>query len=237
MALPKLNETPMYELTVPSTGQKARYRPYLVKEEKVLMMAYESQDTKSVLRAVVDTISSCLEEGHAINLNNLTTFDVEYMFTRIRSKSVGEVSKVNIKCGPCKALNEYAIDLDTVEIEVDRNKNMIEMAEGIFIEMRWPSYLDFIEKDIEEQTQNIDAIFDLISESIVAVHYKDERIDAKDQSKEELKEFVTNLTSSQFQKLANFFEDIPTMKKNIEFNCVKCGEKNEMMLKGMSDFF
>ena len=237
MSLPKLNDTPMYTLSVPSTGAKVRYRPYLVKEEKVLMMAYESQDIKNVLTAVVDTIESCLEEGHAIDISKLTTFDVEYMFTRIRSKSVGEVSKINIKCGPCKALNEYSIDLDDVEIEVDNSRKMIEMAEGIFIEMCWPSYSDFIEKDINEDDQNLDMLFNLITENIVAIHYKEERINASDRTKEELMEFVTNLTSTQFQKLAKFFEEMPSMKKDIEFNCIKCGEKNEMMLRGMSDFF
>src|SRR6056300_818118 len=118
MALPKLNETPKYEVEIPSTGKTVRFRPYLVKEEKVLMMAFESGDQKAALRAIVDTIEACIVDK--IDATNLATFDVEYLFTQIRSKSVGESSTLMIKCKECEKQNEYKFDVSQVNVNVEK---------------------------------------------------------------------------------------------------------------------
>jgi hypothetical protein len=121
MALPKLNDTPKYDIVIPSTDKKVRYRPYLVKEEKVLMMAMESQDMNAILNAVVDTITACVQEP--VEKDKLTIFDVEYMFTQIRAKSVGETSKVGIKCKHCETSNEVGIDVSSIKINVPKISN------------------------------------------------------------------------------------------------------------------
>ena len=123
MPLPIVNEVPRYTLTVPSTKKEFRYRPFLVKEQKVLLIALESQDNKQILSSIVDTISSCIDED--IDLSSLTTFDVEYMFTRIRAKSVGETSKIIVKCSECEADNEHEVQLDQITVDVpDKIQNI-----------------------------------------------------------------------------------------------------------------
>ena len=138
MALPKLNDAPKYEIAVPSTGQKVRYRPYLVKEEKVLMLAMESQDQRSALNAIVDTIESCVQDD--LNTKDLTTFDVEYLFTQIRSKSVGETAKIGVTCTHCDQQNEIEIKLDDIKVgNPDGLETNIELTDNITLLMRWPS--------------------------------------------------------------------------------------------------
>lgn len=239
MALPKLNATPKYELTIPSNGKTVRFRPYLVKEEKVLMMASESKDSKAILNAVVDTIKDCLEENSMVDISKLTTFDIEYMFTKIRSKSVGEISKVNVRCqkNECDHIQEIEIDLDTVEVPVKKGQNTVRITEDIAIQLNWPSYKMVIDENLTEAKNDITSVFSMIAGSIESILVGDERLSAKDQTKEELLEFINSMTSSQFEKITDFFSDIPQMEKCISFNCQKCNQTNDLKLKGMSDFF
>ena len=235
MSLPKLNATPKYELTIPSLNKPVRYRPYLVKEEKVLMMSFESGDKKATLNAVVDTIFSCLEENNGINPNSLTTFDVEYMFTQIRAKSVGEVARIKVKCNSCGHYNDQEIDLESVQVEVPK-ENIIELTEDISIKMKYPSYRILITKDLESEKQ-IELGFDMIAECIDTIMTPEEQFVVKDQPKEELQEFIESFTTDQFEKIVNFLNGIPKMKKVLEFTCVSCNEDNKVKLEGMSDFF
>lgn len=238
MALPKLNETPMYELTIPSTGQKARYRPYLVKEEKVLMMAFESGEVKNALNAVVDTIASCLEEGHDIDLDKLTTFDVEYLFTQVRSKSVGETSTFYAVCEnpDCKNKTEVTIDLEEITVDAETN-NMVNIKEDVIIEMEYPTYKQVISRQIENIENDPEAVMDIICDCIVAVHMKEERINTKDYSKEEVKQFISSMTTGQFTKVVGFLKDIPVMSYDLSFTCSNCGQDQTIELRGMNDFF
>jgi len=235
MALPKLNATPKYELTIPSLNIPVRYRPYLVKEEKVLMMSFESGDKKATLNAVVDTIFSCLEENNNIRPDSLTTFDVEYMFTQIRAKSVGEVARIKVKCTHCDHYNDQEVDLESVQVEVPK-QNIIELTDDISIKMKYPSYKILVSKDLESDKQ-IELGFEMLAECIDTIMTQEEQFIVKDQTKEELQEFIESFTTEQFEKIVNFLNGIPKMEKVLEFNCVSCGEENKVKLEGMSDFF
>jgi hypothetical protein len=237
MALPLVNVTPNYELIIPSTGQRISFRPYLVKEEKVLLMAFESQDTRSILRAMIDTIASCITED--IDINTLTTFDVEYMFLKIRGKSVGEGSTVMIKCKSCEADNEVTVNLDNIEIDVPKKDNVVTLSPTVSVEMKYPSYTDMINSDMIGGDKDADAndIIRIVIQGISAILTEEERFDVKDYSYDDLVQFVEQLTSDQFMKLNSFFDDMPQLKHNVEFKCESCGEDNQVELAGMADFF
>jgi hypothetical protein len=235
MALPKLNDSPKYDLVIPSSKQKVRYRPYLVKEEKVLMMAMESQDMNAVLSAVVDTVAACVQDP--IDKTKLAMFDVEYMFTQIRSKSVGETSKVGTKCKHCEARNEVEVDVSSIHIEVPDINNMIEVTPEITLEMKYPSYHDIASMGLTDRQSIAANAFAMIGKCISAIHTEEERIDAKDVSSSELEEFIDSMTSEQFQKVSAYIEKMPRLEHDVHFKCVSCGEENDVKLQGMTDFF
>ena len=158
MALPKLNETLNFEMSVPSTGKKVKYRPYLVKEEKVLLQAFESGDPKTCLEAMIDTIEACLDERTKIDVGSLATFDVEYMFVKVRSKSVGENSDLVIACGECKHENPVNVNLDEIDIDVSDRENVIPITENISVEMRYPTYEVLTKQDLSKiEKEDMDA--------------------------------------------------------------------------------
>ena len=235
MTLPKLNDTPKYDIVIPSQNKKVKYRPYLVKEEKVLMMAMESQDMNAILNAVVDTITACVQND--IEKDKLTIFDVEYMFTQIRAKSVGETSKVGIKCKHCETSNEVSIDVSSIKIDVPKISNTIELTSEITLEMKWPSYDDLISLGIKDTKSMAQNAFAMIGKCIAAIHTNDERISTKDVPVKELEEFIDSMTKDQFQKVSAYIEQMPRLIHNVDFNCVSCGETNNIKLEGMSDFF
>ena len=235
MALPKLNDSPKYELVIPSSQQKVRYRPYLVKEEKILMLAMESQDMNSVLGAVVDTIEACVQDP--IEKNKLAMFDVEYMFTQIRSKSVGETSKISVKCQHCEEKNEVTVDVASIEIDVPDLDNMIELTNDITLEMKWPTYSEIIALGITDKDSMASSAFSMIGKCIAAIHTEEERIDTKDVSAKELEDFLDSMTSEQFQKLTVYIEKMPRLQHDLNFACNACGENNDIKLQGMTDFF
>jgi hypothetical protein len=235
MALPKLNDTPKYDIVIPSTNKKVRYRPYLVREEKVLMMAMESQDMGAIMNAVVDTITACVQDN--IEKDKLTIFDVEYMFTQIRSKSVGETSKVGIKCKHCETSNEINVDVSSIKINVPKIPNMIELTSDITLEMKWPSYDDIMDLGIKDTKSMAKHAFGMIGKCIAAIHTNDERISTKDVGESELVEFIDSMTKDQFEKVSAYIEQMPRLSHNIDFHCVNCFEINNIKLEGMSDFF
>lgn len=235
MALPKINGTPKFIMNIPSTGKQVRYRPYLVKEEKVLILAFESGDKVQTLNAVVDTIASCLEDGHGVDINKLTTFDVEYMFTQIRSKSVGEVAQLRVKCTECDTFNDQEVDLETITVDVPK-ASVIKITDDISIKMKYPPYVELIKKDIQSGNQ-VELGFEMIRECMESIMTDEENFLVKDHDPKDLEEFIESLTSEQFEKMTNFLAEIPTMKKELNFKCVSCGHDNHVMLEGMSDFF
>lgn len=237
MALPRLNENPQYELVIPSTKEKVNFRPFLVKEQKVLLIAYESQDRKQILSAMLNTLENCIHEN--IDVKKLSTFDVDYMFTMIRSKSAGETTTLLFKCKECQTENEVVIKLDEIGVDIKEQNMRIDLTDKIAVKMRYPSYEFFLNNSIlmdENKTQS-----ELLLASIVgcleAVETEEERIDLADESEEEVNQFLESLTSSQFEKISEFALNLPAMTKNIKFTCKHCGTKNERMLRGLEDFF
>ena len=239
MALPRINETLNFTLTIPSTGQIVKYRPYLVKEEKVLLQAFESRDQKTCLEAMCDTLNACLDQESKVDVSRLATFDVEYMFTQMRAKSVGETSTIFIRCKTpdCKQSNEYVINLEGLSVHVDRQNNIIPITDSIRVEMRYPSYDSLVSGEVDAAQTDLNTALSLIAGSIAAVITDDERISSDSVSKEELQEFLTSMTANQLKLLTDFLEEMPALKHNAEFKCIKCGTDNELELKGLSDFF
>ena len=235
MALPKLNDKPKYELVIPSTESRVRFRPYLVKEEKVLMMALESQDKVSALNAVVDTIIACVDD--TIEKKNLTLFDIEYMFIMIRSKSVGEVTDIGIKCQHCEAVNTVPIKLDDVEIKRNENQSHeIDLEENISLKMKYPNFTDVLKSE-ESEGSETDKAFDMIGKCIEAVVTEEEHISMSEVSQNEVNDFIESLNTTQFGLIRTFIENMPKVQKEIQFTCASCKELNDITLQGIDDFF
>jgi nucleoid DNA-binding protein len=237
MALPRINETLNFTMTIPSTGQKVKYRPYLVKEEKVLLQAFESGDTKTCLEAMADTLAACIDANENVDVSSLATFDVEYMFVKVRSQSVGETSRVQIKCAECQTPNTVVIPLDEVEIDVKKDDAVIPITDNISVEMRYPTYRTLMENDLSADTENMDTAMSVLASSVAAVLTDEERIDAAEQTTSELVEFLSSMTTTQLQSLSDFLEKMPALRHEIEFTCEECQHENKLELKGLSDFF
>jgi hypothetical protein len=236
MALPKVNEVLKFNLTIPSTGQNVRYRPYLVKEEKVLLQAFESKDEVACINAMCDTLESCIDPADNIVVSQLATFDLEYMFLKVRSKSVGETSDILISCKDCNKQNDYAVDLELVDIQVNDNDYIVEITDAIKVEMKYPSYSAVISGDGID-TNSVDGALDLIAGCISAVHTEEERLDCNNIDKSEVLEFLGSMTASQLKGISSFVENMPALQHDIAFKCSKCGSDNELTLKGLTDFF
>ncbi len=234
--IPRLNDKPKYEMTVPSTGQEVKFRPYLVKEEKVLMMAFESNDQTASLNAVADTIKACTE---SVDIQNLKLYDVEYMFTKIRAKSVGEVVNLQISCKKCEHKNPAAINIDNIEVnkpEVDTN--IIELSDTISVEMEWPKYQKMIQNNkIINQSSEVETIIELIADCIVYINTESEKISVKDEPREQLMSFIESMTNDQFGKLREYVEKMPSVEIDHTFKCTQCGEENAVKVRNISDFF
>jgi hypothetical protein len=234
MALPKLN-APRYEMTIPSTKAKVAFRPYLVKEEKILMLAMESGDEKQMVRAIKDVITECTESG--VDVETMTMFDMEYIFTQLRSKSVGEKTTIGLACQKCNGKNDVDIDLSQVSVDVGNKKdNMIKLDDSLSLEMRYPSINNFLEAEVGSQN-DVDKVFSLVGACIKSVYMDSEVIDATTSSKQELKEFIESMSSAQFSKLKDYIESMPTAKLDVSFGCSHCSEHNEIEVKGLANFF
>jgi len=236
MALPKLNELPSYDLIIPSTGKSVSYRPFLVKEQKVLLIALESQDEKQILKAVVDTISSCIQDP--IKIESLSTFDIEYIFTQLRSKSAGEKTTVNLKCLECDEYTEVSIDLDEIKIEVDKSKQLIPLTDEYIIKMKYPQYAGLLLPTENESIETMtDALFEMIIMCLDELRTEEEIIRFSDESREEIENFLEGLTPPQLDLVMKFIRDLPKLEHEVEFECEACTHKNSITLRGLQDFF
>ena len=236
MALPKLN-TPSYELEIPSTDEKIMYRPFLVKEEKILLIALESAKNEEIIRAMKEIVSECT--FNKLDISNLPMFDIEYIFLNIRAKSVGEVSKLKIRCpDDKKTMADVEIDLNSVNVEIgEGHTNKIELEEGTGLIMQYPTIDSFKQLGL----QNITAknMTDIISACILQIYEKNgEKVyNAKDQTTKELSEFVEQMNTKQFQKVQKFFDTMPKLKKVIKVKNPKTKVESEVTLAGLNDFF
>ena len=234
MALPII-ETPKYELTIPSTGQSVEYRPYLVKEEKILIIAMESQDTTQMIRAVRDVISACTFEK--VNVDDLALFDLEFIFLKLRAASVGAESSVKVKCESCETQNPVIVKLDEVGIkgDLDRNKK-IQLTDEVGVVLKFPTVKGALLQG-GNMTDGYDSIMSTVIACIDMIYDKENMYDAADHTKEELVQFIESLSQEQFGKLNEFFNNIPGLDHTIEFDCHSCGHHNALHLRGLQSFF
>ena len=238
MPLPKI-ATPTYELELPSTGKSIKYRPFLVKEEKVLVIALESEDTKQITNAIKAVLKNCvLTKG--IKVETLPTFDIEYLFLNIRGKSVGEELEVNIVCPDDGETNvPVFIDLDSIQVERDDDHtNQIKLDDDLMMEMKYPSLEQFIKNNFDfEEGNQMDQSFELIATCIDKIYNEDEVWATADCTKKEVKEFLESMNSSQFKEIEKFFESMPKLKHTIEITNPKTKVKSEVVLEGLASFF
>lgn len=235
--IPKLNDTPKYELNIPSMNKQVKFRPYLVKEEKVLMMAFESKDQKAALDAVAETITSCVNDE--IQIKDLKLYDIEYMFTKIRAKSVGEQAKLLVACTSCQSKNEISVDIDKVEVTSPGEvENVIQITDEVSVEMTYPNFDKMISNEkIMAQQSDVETLIELIADCIVCINTEDEKVMLRDEPRDKIIEFVDSMTNDQFKKLRNFVESVPRVQINHEYVCASCKEKREVTIRNIADFF
>ena len=236
MALPKLT-TPTYELEIPSTDAKIKYRPFLVKEEKILMMAMESKKNPDIVQAVKDIVSECT--FNKIDLSDLPMFDVEYIFLQIRSKSVGEVSKLKLLC-PDDGVTYADLELDLSEVKVqvgDDHTNKITLDNGMGMIMKYPTIDSF--KDSGIQDINATNMLEVIGACIQQIYEEEGKktYDPKDQTQKEVTDFIEQLTTKQFQNVQSFFDTMPKLKHTVKITNPKTKKESEIVLSGLNDFF
>lgn len=238
MPLPKIS-TPTYELEIPSSKKTIKYRPFLVKEEKVLIIAMESEDSKQIANAVKTVISDCiLTKG--IKVEELSTFDIEYLFLNIRGKSVGEDVEVLITC-PDDNVTQVPtlINLDEIQVQVGEDHSRdIKLDDTLMLRMKYPSMDEFIKSNFTAGTEiGVKETFDLIASCIEQVYSEEESWAAKDCTKKELLEFVEQLSSKQFKEIEKFFDTMPKLSHTITIKNPKTGVESEVVLEGLTSFF
>ena len=235
MALPRI-DSPKYELTVPSTGEKVEYRPYLVKEEKILMLAMESKDQNQMIRALRDVIAGCTDGK--IQVDNLAMFDLEYVFLKIRSKSVGETSKIGIKCTSCEAKNELEINLEEIEVQGEVKKNAkIALTDTIGVVLKYPTVKGIQKQLGKNKGDDAQVSMAAVASAIESIYDAENIYNAEDETSESLIGFLDSLTSSQFKKISEYFEDMPRLKHEVKYKCKSCGVENTQTLEGLTSFF
>ena len=236
MALPKLN-VPTYELVVPSTDKKIKYRPFLVKEEKVLLMAMESGKTDDILNATKTIVDECT--FNKLKLGSMPMFDVEYIFLQIRAKSVGEVSKLRVLCrDDGETYADVEVDLNDVHVQVDSDHtNKIELSDEMGVIMQYPTLDSFTEDGIGDV--NPSNMIDVIATCIAQIYDKkgEEVYDSKDSTKKELVEFIEQMNTKQFAEVQKFYDTMPKLKHEITVKNPKTKVENTMILTGLNDFF
>jgi len=236
MALPRL-DVPTYELAIPSTDDKIKYRPFLVKEEKILLIAMESGETKDMLQAVKDIVDECT--FNQLNLGTMPMFDIEYIFLNIRAKSVGEVSKLKVLCqDDMKTYANVEIDLSEIEVQVEEgHTNKIELTDEMGVIMKYPTIDSFNVNNITDITT--DNMLEVIATCIAQIYDKkgEEVYDSKDSTQKELIEFVEQLNTKQFQDMQKFFDTMPALKHTITVKNPKTKKESKVTLTGLSDFF
>ena len=238
MPLPKI-ATPTYELELPSTGDTIKYRPFLVKEEKLLVIALESEDNKQITNAIKAVIKACiLTKG--IKVETLPTFDIEFLFLNIRGKSVGEELEVNIICPDDETTQvPVTINLDDIEVQKnDEHTKQIKLDDNLMMELKYPSLEQFIKTNFDFDDKNaMDQSFDLISTCIDKIYSEDEVWAAADCSKKEVKDFLESMKSSQFKQIEQFFETMPKLYHIIKVTNPNTKVESDLTLEGLASFF
>jgi DNA-directed RNA polymerase subunit M/transcription elongation factor TFIIS len=243
--LPK-NDVPIHTVQLPLLKKKIRYRPFLVKEEKILLMAKESEDEKTVLDAIRQVVNNCcLDE---IDVDSIPILDLEYLFLQLRIKSVGEISTIHYKCNnvvekddgtkkQCGNVVKLEIDISDINPKVNKkNTNKIDLGGELGVVMKYPSF-SIVEVDGDKKMSEYDKSINIISQCIDYVYDSDTIYYSKDIPKEELVEFIEQLTQEQFEKIGAFFNSIPKIEKDVEFKCDRCGYTENITVEGLQNFF
>ena len=240
MALPMMS-APTYTMVVPSSGVSVKFRPFLVKEEKALLIAQQSEDIGVMIQTLKGIINTCVLDK--LDVDKLATFDLEYMFTQIRAKSVGEIIELIFPCDIDhgedneKARVKVSIDLTTLVVEKDPNhNNKINLFGDVGVVMKYPT-MDVMKRLENLDTNDLDKVFSVVADSIDYIYQGEEIFYGKEQKHEELLQFLNNLTSEQFVKVQQFFATMPRIKKEIEYTCPVCQKHHRKMLEGMQSFF
>ena len=232
MALPKINTT-QYDLKLPSSGKKIEYRPFLVKEEKILLTALEGGEEKDMAKAIKQIITQCVATEN-FNVNKLAMIDLEYLFLNIRGKAVGDISTISFEheCGEI-----IKLDIDLTKVKIVKNKNysdLVKITDDIMIRLTPPGIDNVIGAGNKNQ---IDLVMEIIRDSIVEIIQGEDVFSAQDHTREELEEFLNSLNSGQFKKVQDYYESLPKMKQDIEYTCKKCGKTETETLEGLASFF
>ena len=237
MPLPKIS-TPTYELEIPSTKKKIRYRPFFVKEEKILIIAMESQSDTEIANAVKDVLSTCiLTKG--VKVDTLSTFDIEYLFLNIRGKSVGEDVEVLVTCpDDNKTKVPVRINLDDIKIIThDDHKRDIKLDDSLLMRMRYPSINEFIKSNFSTSEVKSEDTFDLIISCIEQIYNDEESWSTSDCTKEEMNDFLDQLNSNQFKEIEKFFDTMPKLSHTLTVNNPNTKVKSDIKLEGLAAFF
>lgn len=243
MALPKI-DVPTYELKLISNNKTIRFRPFLVKEQKLFLMASESDDPKETIRAIKQVVKNCVIDE--LDVDSLPVFDLEWLFMHLRARSVEEVVDLKYKCNNkiknetgeelrCTGLVEFKLNLLEIQPTLNQSHtNKIKITENLGICLRYPTF-DLVEK-YEDKSEN-EIMMEILVDCIDYIYDKEQIYYAKDSTREELQEFVDNLQQKDLEKIKSFFDTIPEIKKDLHFDCPKCGYKDDIVLKGIQSFF
>ena len=237
MPLPKI-ATPTYELVLPSTKKTVKYRPFLVKEEKLLVLALETEDQKQITSAIKSVLKNCIQT-RGVKVETLPTFDIEFLFLNIRGKSVGEEVDVNI-IAPDDGVTEIPVKIDIDQIKVlesSEHNNQIKLNDELMMEMKYPSLEQFIKNNFDFNQSNFDQSFDLIASCVNKIYSEDEVWSADDVTKKEIIEFLESMNSIQFKDIEKFFETMPKLSHTVKVKNQKTGVESEVVLEGLSSFF
>ena len=237
MPLPKIN-TPTYELTLPSNNKKIKYRPFLVREEKILILALESSDAKQISSSIVEIMSDCIETKN-VDITKLPSFDIEYLFLNIRAKSVGETVDVIITCpDDNKTTVEATINIDDIKVKKTKgHKNVVKLDDTYSMKLKYPSMKQFIENNFDVESTNVNQSLSMLSGCIDMIYDEEERWEASDCSQEELDGFIDQLNTKQFKEVEKFFDSMPKLSHKVKVTNPKTGVESDIVLEGLAAFF
>ena len=237
MPLPKVN-TPTYELVLPSTNKKIKYRPFLVREEKILIMALETEDAKQITSSVIEILNACILT-RGIKIEKLATFDIEYLFLNVRAKSVGESIDVNVTCpDDNKTTVEVKVDIDSIKIIKNKNhKDTVKLDDTLSLKLNYPSIEQFIENNFESKGSEVTSTLDMIISCIDMIYNDEESWNASETPKKDLEEFVEQLNTKQFRVIEGFFDTMPKLSHSIKVKNPKTDVESTVVLEGLAAFF
>ena len=230
MKLSDVNPTPLYDFTIPSTNARVKFRPFFVKEERALLAAYESEDANVMLNTLLQIVTQCIKPEP----QNLTTFDIEYAFLQIRSKSVGEYTTLNFSCAHCDKVTPMNIDIRAATVVGLEPDSTIKLSDSLSVKMRYPT-MDEILKLQNNTTDNL--IVEVIAATIQTIFLDQEALDVADETDADLIAFTERLSSKQYAQLEEFMLSTPTVQLNVAWTCPGCTQSNETLLKGLNSFF